>query len=51
MPISPEEQARRYEEVMGKEALERQKREKKTRCTYCGARDGKHLNLCKYNRR
>lgn len=48
MTISPQEQEKRYEELMGKAALERQKKETKTRCGYCGLRDGKHMNLCKY---
>jgi len=45
--ISDVEQQRLYKELMGQEALDRQKREKKERCSYCGARDGKHMNLCK----
>lgn len=49
--ISPGEQERRYEELMGKAAMDRQRKEKKERCSYCGARDGKHMNLCVHNRR
>lgn len=48
MAISREEQERRYQELMGQDALDRQKRERKTKCSYCGSPKGQHLNLCPY---
>jgi len=49
MPLSREEQERRYKELMGQEALDRQRRERKIRCQYCGGfRPNGHLPLCKY---
>lgn len=49
MTISVEEQKRRYAELMGKDALERQEKQKRERCFYCGGwRPNGHLNLCKH---
>lgn len=45
--MTPEEQERRYEQLMGRKALERQKLSGKTRCSYCGGRDGQHSQMCK----
>lgn len=47
MAISDEEQKKRYREVMGKDALERQEKQKRARCSYCGGYGNQHLNLCK----
>jgi hypothetical protein len=49
MALSPEETKRRYEQLMGKEALERQEKQRRQRCFYCGGfRPNGHLPLCKY---
>jgi hypothetical protein len=45
--VNEEQREKEYEKLMGRAALERQKIEKKTRCWYCGGKDGKHMNLCK----
>jgi hypothetical protein len=49
--ISDEEQKRRYREAMGAEALKRQEREKRIRCTYCGGYGNQHMNLCPKRKR
>lgn len=51
MALSAAEEEARYKAQMGQEALDRQKREKKVRCSYCGALGNQHLNLCKNKKR